>query len=374
MKVKIYDSITEIGKKEWDSIVGKNHLICTYKYLEAIEKSQINDCRYYYPVIYDRDEIIAHACIYFISTKLDTFARGITKKIINLIRRKWKGFLILNSLECGTPVALGSTISFKNGVDKVAVIEQICQEIEDLAKKFRIKVVLFRDFYDEELSLYDHLIKLGYKRVHNLPNTTIEIRWNNFDEYLNSMRSNYKKKIKKRMEKCYRGNITVEIFKNFSNYADELEKLWMNVYGHAKEYKRERLSAIFFRNIDKCLGDCSAVILAKKDNIPIGFTLLLFDDETLIPMYSGLDYNCNKEYYIYFNLLYKIVEVGIKEGMKDIDMGITTLIPKKDIGANVAPLYVYMKHFNPLLNGVIPKVFDLMTPQDNIKSRNVFKN
>ncbi|MFH1505095.1 MAG: GNAT family N-acetyltransferase [Candidatus Omnitrophota bacterium] len=373
MKIKVYESVTEIDEKEWNAIVGRNRLICSHKYLKAIEKSQINDCRYYYPVVYDGNEIIAHTCVYSIDTELDTFARGITKIIINLIRRVWKEFLILRSLECGTPVAIGNTISFKEGADKANVLKLLAQEVEHLAKELNIKTILFRDFYDQELGLFDDLIQLGYIRIHNLPSTEIKIKWKNFDEYLNSIRSRYKWKIIRRMEKCRGEDISIQVLNNFSEYADELEKLWVNIYNHAAEYRRERLGADFFKNIDKYLGDLSAVILIKKGDALVGFTLLLFDDETLIPMYSGLDYAYNKKYCIYFNLLYEIVKVGIERGMSNIELGITTLVPKKEIGATVSSLNMYMKYFSPCFSKIVPRVFDLMTPQPKSKSKNVFR-
>jgi len=373
MNIKSYNSITEIDEKEWDSIVGRNRLICTHRYLEAIEKSRINDCRFFYPVIYESGKIIAHTSVYYISTELDSFAQGAVKKAINFIRRIWKGFLILRTLECGTPVALGNTISMKEEADRSVVLRLMVREIERLARNLHVNIVLFRDFYDEELNFYDELVKRGYVRIHNLPNTKIKIKWKSFDEYLNSMRSQYRWKIVGRMKRFYRDDISMRILRGFSDYADRLEQLWMNVYQNATEYKRERLTDLFFTNIDKYLKDRSAVLLAEKGDRIIGFTLLFFDDETLIPIYSGLDYNYNEIYCIYFNLLYKIVDVAITEGMKDIDLGITTLVPKKEMGAEVVRLKMYMRHFNPLLNKIVPRLFDMMTPQDNIRSRNVFK-
>ena len=175
------------------------------------------------------------------------------------------------------------------------------------------------------------------------------------------------------MKKCQGGNVSFQVLRNFSEHADDLQKLWANVYNHATEYQRERLTTSFFRNIDKDLGDRSGIILARKGDIPVGCAILLFDDATLISMFFGLDYSYNKEYFIYFNLLYKIVELGIEEKMSDIDMGITTLAPKKDIGAYATTLNMYMKHFNPLLNKIVPKAFDIMTPQDDDGPRRVFK-
>lgn len=376
MEVKIYNSITEIDENEWNSIVGRDRIICTHKYLEAIEKSNINDCKYYYPVVYDEEgRIVAHTCVYSISTELDTFAQGPVKKIIKFIRRGWNNFLILRSLECGTPVAAGNTISFREGIDKEKTLGLIVKEIEGLAKKLKVSMIAFRDFFDDELSFFNEFIKYGYAKVNNLPLAKMEVRWQSFDEYLKSMRSNYRTKIIKRMKRCNSENISMHVVKDFSQYADEMENLWLNVNRNAKEYSREKLTSGFFKSIDQHLKENSSVILAKKDDTLVGFASLLSNyNKTLVSMYFGLNYNYNKEYNLYFNLLYKIIELGIENKMKDIDLGITTLIPKKDVGADVITMNIYMKHLNPLLNRIVPRVFKMVTPQDNTGIRRVFKH
>ena len=51
--------------------------------------------------------------------------------------------------------------------------------------------------------------------------------------------------------------------------------------------------------------------------------------------------------------------------MRDIELGITTLAPKKEMGASVVPLNMYMKHTTPALSSITPRAFDMMTPKDN---------
>ncbi|MFH1836518.1 MAG: GNAT family N-acetyltransferase [Candidatus Omnitrophota bacterium] len=374
MKVKTYTSITHIDKDEWNSIVEKNNIMCDHSYLEAVEKSDINNCVYYYPVVYKDGKIVAHTSAYLIRTELDLFAQGAIKNVVNFIRRKWKNFLVMRSIECGTPVKIGNTISFAEEIDKIKALDLMCKEIEGIAKRLGVKMILFRDFYDQEIDFFDKFTESGYVRIHNLQNTNIEIKWKTFDEYLNSMKSNYRRKIIKRMEKCREKGIVVAKVEKFSKYADNLMSLWENVNKNAKEYCRERLTTEFFRNIDKYMEERSQAILLKKEGIPIGCALLLLDEKTLTSMYYGLDYSYNKENFLYFNLLYETVKMGIEKGIEDIDMGITTLVPKKDLGAKICTLYMYMKYDHFLLSKIIPKLFNMMTPQDNTGPRKVFKD
>ena len=157
MHTEIHTSIAQIDRDEWNSIVAPNRLICRHEYLEAIENSKINDCRYFYPVIRDDSgKLLAHTCLYFISTELDLFATGALKLGIQKIRKLWPSFLILRSLECGTPVALGNTISYSNG-ENAEMLGEIVRAAEKVAVDIGVKVLLFRDFYDGDLAFYDQL-------------------------------------------------------------------------------------------------------------------------------------------------------------------------------------------------------------------------
>ena len=83
MNTEVLASINDISAERWNYIVGRNRLICRHEYLRAVEASEINDCRYFYPVVFDGDEIVAHACLYYISTELDALAKGVGKTLVS---------------------------------------------------------------------------------------------------------------------------------------------------------------------------------------------------------------------------------------------------------------------------------------------------
>ncbi|MDP3786623.1 MAG: GNAT family N-acetyltransferase [Candidatus Omnitrophota bacterium] len=371
--VKIYRSISEVNEGEWDAIVGEDRIFCTYRYLKALERSGMNEGKCYYVVVYDGSKIVAHASVYSISTELDVFAQGAIKKIIGIVRRKWKNFFVLRSLECGPPIALGRVVSFKDGADRAETLGLLCQGMESIAKELGIKFLLFRDFYDDETQICGLLKERGYEKIHNLPKAEIRVRWKSFDEYLNSMRSNYRCKIVKSMDKCAKANVSIRALKNPLENSRDLKRLYDNVSHQAKEIKREQVSEIFFQDIDKYLGEEAVILAASKDEKLIGFMLALFNGKELISALLGLDYDYNREYYVYFNLFYRTIELAVEKGMGKIDMGITTLDPKKDMGSDIVALNMYMKHSNPLLNKIIPTLFDMITPPDTTGPRNVFK-
>jgi predicted N-acyltransferase len=347
MRVALLKSIREMEPDVWNSIVGHDKLICRHEYLQAIEQSQINDCRYFYPVLRDDDgTLIAHTCFYFISTELDSFARGLTKKAITAIRRIFPSFLILRSVECGTPVALGSTVSVREGYDGKVVLKSFAAEAERLAKELGVNVILFRDFFDSDLAGSDVLLTAGYRRVFNLPAVRLRVRWSSFQAYLEDLRSSYRYTIRSRMKAFNKAGYSFRLIRDYRDFAGDLARLWRNTYDHATEYKREVLEEPFFRQIQENLGGRSSVLLVEKSGVPVAFSILLDDDDTLISMSSGLDYSCGKDSFLYFNLFYKTIELAIAGKKKEIDLGITTLGPKVEIGGDVVPLTMYMKCTN----------------------------
>ena len=257
LRTGILTSISDIDPTVWNSVVSRNHLICRHEYLQAIERSSINDCRYYYPVVYDDDRVVAHTCLYFISTELDLFAKGIGKLLVNGIRHLWRRFMILRSIECGTPVALGTTISVHKDTDRQAVLSEIVRATEQVAREQGVPVILFRDFSDGELGFYDALVERGYSRIRNLPAAHMQIKWRSFDGYINSMSSRYRHKHLSQQKRFTASGATIEVIDNFSSIASDLARLWRNVYDRATEYRREILLADFFENLDTHLARVS---------------------------------------------------------------------------------------------------------------------
>jgi predicted N-acyltransferase len=374
MIVEVFESVSKIAAAEWNSVVASDSIICRHEYLLSVERSKINDCRYFYPVVRDNDgTIIAHTCLYFISTELDLFATSIVKKFTNVVRKMWPGFLIMRSLECGTPVALGNTISFKKNINKENALKLLVRATEDMSRKIGVKDILFRDFYSHNVYFFDALKCLGYARIHNLPTTMMAVKWHSFDEYVASMRSQYRYRFRKRQRKFAEMGGEIYVISEFGCYADKLAWLWQNTYDRAREYRREILKKDFFENLDRHLGTKSAVILAKAKGEVVGFCSLMCDDTVLHWGFCGLDYDVNEDAQVYYNMMYRVVRYAIEGGFKHIDLGMTTLDGKMDIGAKVETQLMYMKHTGLLLNKVIPFLFEKMTPQPSILARNVFK-
>jgi predicted N-acyltransferase len=374
MEVKTISSIEAIAADEWNRIVGENRLICRHEFLLAVERSRLSDFIHAYVLLYEGDQLVGHASLCALSTELDTFATGYLKRCIECIRKVWKGFLVLRSVECGCPIALGSTITLTDSCNQAEAIHLLTVAAEQLAAAHRMKVIMFRDFTEQDRTTQEALKQSGYSSLPNLPSAELSISWDTFDGYLHSLRSSYRNKVKARKKALREAGITIEYVQDFGHLADDLLRLWTNVYDRAKEYRREVLNADFFRNMNALLGSRTGVIAAMHEGRLVGFVLLLFDDRTLVPLYCGLDYSVVNHCPVYINLFYSAIDIAISSSHDSIDFGITTLEPKIEIGAELAPLTMYMKDTRPITGKVTPRLFAQMTPAPPSLKRKVFRD
>ncbi|MBL7884945.1 MAG: hypothetical protein JNL69_12810 [Bacteroidia bacterium] len=104
----------------------------------------------------------------------------------------------------------------------------------------------------------------------------------------------------------------------------------------------------------------------------VGFKTSFLLKNELEAHFIGLDYEINKEYELYQNILYDYVNEGIEYGAKKIYLGRTASEIKSNVGAKAYELTCYIRHRNPLSNRIIKPFIDYLKPTEWIP-RNPFK-
>jgi hypothetical protein len=92
-------------------------------------------------------------------------------------------------------------------------------------------------------------------------------------------------------------------------------------------------------------------------------------------MYGGLDYRLNREFDLYFNLLYALLDRGLQKRGATIVFGIGADTSKARLGCNSAPLYVFGKGRGPLMSFIVRAAGSLLLAQKPAAPRfNMFRN
>jgi hypothetical protein len=74
---------------------------------------------------------------------------------------------------------------------------------------------------------------------------------------------------------------------------------------------------------DRYKKECGILYVKFQDKV-VGHLSFLITKDKMIPLFVGYDRDLNGEHNIYFNIVYRIIELGISLGKKVIKCGQTT--------------------------------------------------
>lgn len=237
--------------------------------------------------------------------------------------------------------------------------------------------VLVKDFETDapgaDLSLAAH----GYGLLHTEPTMALALspQWRSLADCLEQMRFKYRKAARLTIARCEAdGCVIRELTANEMRvHADQIYDLYRQVESRA-DTRFGVLQHSHLPELARVLGParlrCSGIFL---DGVLAGFsTLLKEDSETGVAHVVGFDYAKNSRVPLYHRLLLALVEDAIAMQCGRLHFGRTALEPKARLGAIPRPAHVYVRHRNPLLNG-IARVLLNSVPQRRAQARRVFR-
>ena len=192
-----------------------------------------------------------------------------------------------------------------------------------------------------------------------------ENKYSSFNGYLNALRSPYRRRINKALK--YRNNIGIRNFSS-KDFSENHYKLYLSIMDRTTN-PLETLPLKFFTDFEAELYEF--IDIETKD--VIGFIQLKEINEKLCFLFGGFKKEDNFKYDIYYNMLLKIIEIGIEKQVNFIEFGQTAEECKLKIGCTEVPKYMYVHHSNPLLNRVIQKLVPLFSYKPYNVEHHVFK-
>ena len=317
---------------EWD-VLCKNNIYMNKNFLSFME--EVNYCNQSYYLFYD-DNNKLYACFMMFERKFNLFI--FTKLKINC---KMK-FIYL-------PLSV-SHPSF--------VFEKITDEIEEVLNKLKgIKILI--NTQNEEIK--------NFHKGHYLPICILENKWNTFDEYMKNLRAHYRRRFNQALKKGQ--NIEFELLENNKNFNNNLYSFYEQVFNKS-EYSLEKLNLDFFKN------DLAKTVILKIDKKEQGFIQIIKNkvEDMLIFEFTGYNYEVQKEYDLYINMLLYMIKYGIENNFKYIQLGQTAYDAKLKTGAKMYYNYFLLSHSNKFLNYLIKKNINFLEYKIKEYNFNVFNN
>jgi hypothetical protein len=94
----------------------------------------------------------------------------------------------------------------------------------------------------------------------------------------------------------------------------------------------------------------------------IAFSICMVHDGTIYDEYLGLDYSVALDLHLYFYTLRDILRWAIENRLTFYCSSPLNYDPKLHLGCDLAPLDLYVRHTQPLLNPIFRRVVRLLEP------------
>ena len=348
LKARIVKKITDIPEPDWRKVYPD--VLESYNFFKNLDESDLDQFTMHYLIVYDRKVPVAATMFFLLNYSLDTSINGPLRRVTNSIKKRFPNIFSLRTLVCGVPMGEGRIGS---AGDDTAVMDVITRKLEQVAKKYKAAIIAYKDFSKPYLHLLDPLKKKGFKKFDSLPTTVLEVKFKDFEDYLKTLSAPNRYDLRRKFKRV---DGKVKIDYKITDTLDEEElkgvyKLYLDIV-EKHDMGFELLPAAFFKNLPKNMPGKVKYFLWKIDGKLAAFLLCLVSGDTLIDYYVGMDYSIAHQYHLYFLKFRDVLNWCIEKGITRYEMGITGYEPKRRLGFEFVPLYIYVKLRNRALRPV----------------------
>ncbi|MDR0512670.1 MAG: GNAT family N-acetyltransferase [Treponema sp.] len=378
LQVSFVDAEEKIDNARFDSLIAADNIQHTTKYLQTLSKTLDNSFKGYFvvasktPKTAEADtnadtEIVAWTYI-FVDSRLafHGLLSGFTEKLYKIFPITFKTVFI------SSPVAEYNIVHVKDKykIQEHYIIDKMMDEVLKFGKRQKAKLIIAKDHINRYTSEYFHQ---KFIHVHFMPGTFIDLEsihsknhsyedecgteCSGFDDYLMGLKKKWRANIRNKINRR-KDDLKVEVI-DAANLTDAECAHCHELYFHTRgkqRLKHECLSTDYFCQTGKEFGGACKMLIAKKDDQIIGFAQLLENGDDVINVRMGMDYKCNKEYNLYYHLLYENIIYCIRKKKKRLYTSQTSYRPKLEVGAKLLPLHTYVYFENPILQKIFGKV------------------
>ena len=384
-----YESMIEIDPFVWRDVLGPFDFFLDPLYLQLIENLHKPQMAHRYAIVYKEKKPVFLCYFQVIDFTADVFGELVESQITDLKSRrlklfdryidKYKDHVVMRLVTCGNNFVSGEhcfAYSTNIGRGEAFFILEKISNVVSKEEKLRgtISATLIKDFYIDNLPKEKVLTENKFIEFIVEPNMIIEIPSGitSLNEYV----ALYAKKYRNRAKNIFKSGAQITK-KNFTDeeikiHNKQIYALYEQVFMHAK-FKLVKLAEDYFYEMKKNFTDIFFVTGYFLEDKLVGFDSgYHLPDNTLEAHYIGIDYEINKEYELYQNILYYFIEQAIISKKKYLNLGRTVSEIKSTVGAKAHDLVCYIKPQNTVSKVVLNPFINYLQPTAWIP-RNPFK-
>lgn len=347
LKTRVVRKITDVDRDAWHKVYPDS--LESYDFFKALDESNLDQFSFYYILVYDRSNLVGATNCFMLEYSLDTSINGPLRRLSNAVKRINPKIFSLKTLVCGMPMGQGR-LGLRG--DRDAVFRVMVRRMEQIAKKEKAAILAFKDFDQSYTPVLDTLQHQGFAKFDSLPTTMLNVWFRDFEEYINTLSAPNRYDLRRKFRKV--GHVPF-VFSEVERLTDkdlaDVYRLYMQVV-EKHEMGFEVLPMAFFANVPKNMPGRTRYFLWHLDEKLVAFLFCLVSSDMLIDYYVGMDYAVAHKYHLYFVKFRDVLNWCISHKIKRYEMGITGYEPKRRLGFDFVPLYLYAKLRNPVFRPI----------------------
>ena len=351
IKTRVARKIEEIGRHEWDKVFP--NVIESYQFFKTLDECDLEQFSFYYILAYEKKTLVGVAACFMMEYSLDTSMKGPLRRISNAVKKIRPRIFSIKTLVCGMPLGSGR-MGITGDSDKVFRV--MLRRMEQIAKKEKAAIIAFKDFGHSDTHLLDPLQHEGFAKFDGLPSTELGVWFKDFEEYLKTLSAASRYDLRRKFRKVD-GHVKFD-FEIATALDDktlhDVYRMYLDIVDR-HEMGFELLPMEFFRRLPRNMPEETKFFLWRIDGKLAAFVLCFVSGDLLIDYYVGMDYSIAYKYHIYFVKFRDILNWCIRHGIKRYDMGMTGYEPKRRLGFDLVPTYIYAK----LRNRMVRPIFNM---------------
>jgi hypothetical protein len=206
----------------------------------------------------------------------------------------------------------------------------------------------------------------GFIMGRTLPTIVMEGSYDSWEDYLQSLRSDYRRRIN-RISASFTG-INLR-HGGCSSFNKHMYALYRDVLKRSKG-KLETLSLEFFRNLPP---EFQLTACYDRETL-IGWFITVKSGPKSYFFMGGIDYSLNATYQTYFNLLNEILRETIRGKSSCLDLGQTAEVPKVRLGGRMEERSMLAYHSCRLIHRLLRAGKVLLEYTDPVQNAHVYKS
>jgi hypothetical protein len=347
-----------------------------WRYYHIVEDTIRQGFEYGYFVLEDdRGGVRAVQPFFLLDQDLLGGAGRMLRGLAARVRKVFPRFLYLKTLMVGCAAGEGHLDGDHNG-RATWVANCLHAALTQCARATDASLIVMKEFPAVYRSAMACMSNDGYARIPSFPMTRLRLeRYADFDDFMaRAMSKNARKSLRRNLRRAESGGpITLEVLSDVSPVIDEVYPLYLQVYERAT-LRFEKLTREYLCRLGREMPERSRFFVWRKEGRAVAFAVTMVTGDTLYDLYIGMQYPLALELHLYFYTFRDVLSWAIREGIKGYCSTPLGYDPKLQLGCELAPLDLYVRHRSPVLNLVMKRMMPYLEPTRHDKVLRGFAN